>query len=230
MSAAAGLSVKISSQCSIDPQPGTVSTSGLFWNNKVLAAILGMVIGTGGVANAAIVNTVMRSNSTASNQMRLTICPSGTEVNRRDKDALLPQEQIAGIQRYLSLNVTDLSRAIRVKRPTVYSWLRGVQPHDTNMQRIQQLYLIARSWRAMSSSPIGAYLSAPLQAGGSLMVQLTEEFFDEGAINRGFAEIKAALSDRPRRESIVEVANRRGLSRAVPEPTKTWSDDDEFDL
>jgi hypothetical protein len=214
----------------IAPQSHTGFGSVVSWNNKMLAAILGMVIGTGGVANAAVVSAVIRTSSGAENHIRLTIRTPGYESENGRQEALLPQEQIAGIQRYLSLNVSDLSSALRVGRPTVYAWMRGVQPQDAHLQRIEQVYRIARSWRAMSSSPVGAYLAVGLGCGGSLLTQLADENLDEGAINGSFAEIRAALNKRPRRESILQAARRHGLRSATSEQTKKWSSDDEFDL
>jgi hypothetical protein len=230
MSTAFGLAADTSPRGSIAPQSHTGFGSVVPWNNKVLAAILGMVIGTGGVANAAVVNTIVRTSSSADNHMRLTIRTPSYELENGRQDALLPQEQIAGIQRYLSLNVTDLSSALLVGRPTIYAWMRGVRPQDAHLQRIEQVYRIARSWRAMSSSPIGAYLAVQLGSGISLMTQLADETLDEGAINGSFAEIRAALNNKPRRESILQVARRRGLRSTTSAQMKKWSGDDEFDL
>lgn len=217
-----------SPQSSIAPQSQTSFRSVVPWNNKVLAAILGMAIGTGGVANAAVINAVVRSSSSADNQIRLTVRMPRYESMR--SEALLPQEQIAGIQRYLSLNVTDLSSALRVGRPTIYAWMRGVQPQDAHLQRIEQVYRIARSWRAVSSSPIGAYLPVRLGFGNSLLTQLADETLDEGAINDSFTEIRAALNNKPRRESILQAAGRHGLRSTTSGQMKKWSGDDEFDL
>jgi hypothetical protein len=230
MSTAFGLAAEESLRGPIARQSHAEFRSVVPWNNKVLAAILGMVIGTGGVANAAVVNTVIKTSSSAENDIRLTIRMPGFESENGRRAALLPQEQIVGIQRYLSLNVTDLSSALRVGRPTVYAWMRGVQPQEAHLQRIQQLYRIARSWRAMSSSPIGAYLAARLESGASLMTQLAVETLDEGVINGYFAEIRAALNNRPRRESVLQAARRHGLRSTLSEQTKKWSSDDEFNL
>jgi hypothetical protein len=230
MSTAFGLAADTSPRNSIAPQSHAELRSVVPWNNKVLAAILGMVIGTGGVANAAVVNTVIRTSSGADNHIRLTIRTPGWETENGRQDALLPQEQIAGIQRYLSLNVTDLSSTLRVGRPTIYAWMRGVQPQDAHLRRIEQVYRIARSWRAMSSSPIGTYLAVRLGSGGSLLTQLADETLDEGAINGSFAGIKAALNNKPRRESILQAAKRHGLRSTTSERTKKWSSDDEFGL
>ncbi len=230
MSTAFGLAADTSPRGSVALQSQTGFTSIVPWNNKVLAAILGMVIGTGGVANAAVVNTVVRTSSSVDSHIRLTIRTSSYELENGRQDALLPQEQIVGIQRYLSLNVTDLSSALRVGRPTIYAWMRGVQPQHAHLQRIEQVYRIARSWRAMSSSPVGAHLAVRLGSGSSLLTQLADETLDEGAINGSFAEIRATLNNGPRRESVLQAARRHGLRSTLSEQTKKWSSDDEFNL
>jgi hypothetical protein len=230
MSTAFGLAADTSPRNPVAPQSHTGFASVVPWNNKVLAAILGMVIGTGGVANAAVVNTVVRPSSGVDNHIRLTIRTPGYELDNGRQEALLPQEQIASIQRYLSLNVTDLSSALRVGRPTIYAWMRGVQPQDTHLQRIEQVYRIARSWRAMSSSPVGVYLAVRLGSDRSLLTQLADETLDEGAITCSFAEIRAALNNKPRRESILQAARRHGLRPTTSKQTKKWSSDDEFNL
>lgn len=230
MSTAFGLAADTSPRDSIAPQSHAEFRTVVPWNNKVLAAILGMVIGTGGVANAAVVNTVIRTSSSADNHIRLTIRTPSYESENGRQEALLPQEQIAGIQRYLSLNVTDLSSALRVGRPTIYAWMRGAQPQEAHLQRIEQVYRIARSWRAMSSSPVGAYLAVRLGSGSSLLMQLADETLDEGIINGSFAEIRAVLNNKPRRESIAQAARRYGLRSTASERAKKWSSDDEFDL
>jgi hypothetical protein len=230
MSTAFGLAADPSLRGSIAPESRTGSGAVVPWNNKVLIAILGMVIGTGGVSHASVVNTVVRTNSSVDSHIRLTIRTSSNEFEHERQRALLPQEQLAGIQRYLSLNVKDLSSALRVGRPTIYSWMRGVQPQDAHLQRIEQVYRIARSWRAMSSSPVGAYLAVRLGSGSSLLTQLADEILDEGAINGSFAKIRAALNDKPRRESILQAAGRLGLASTTMAKTKKWSGDDEFDL
>jgi DNA-binding transcriptional regulator YiaG len=205
--------------------PSGIPASPAPWNNKVLIAILGMMIGTGGVANAALVN---REPATSS-QFYVTVCDDDT-ANGNLERALMPQEQIAGIQRYLSMNVKDLSATLRVARPTVYAWMRGVEPHGSNLKRISQVYRLARAWRAMSSIPLGQYLSVRLPAGGSVLEQFAEEELDEVAIIETFAKVKSALDSGPRRLSVIEAARARGLRAVDTHATGKWSSDDDLNL
>lgn len=200
------------------------------WNNKVWVAILGMVIGTGGVANATAVNSVIRSGSTVGPHFKITVVDENTDKRADLSSILLPQEQLAGIQRYFSLNISDLAKVLRVARPTVYSWLRGVQPQGQHSARLNQLYRVARSWRSLSSSPVGEYLSAPLGDNSSLMSYLSTETLDEAAIQETLSNIRVARAKKARRESISEIASRHGLPVASAGSRKRWTDEDEFSL
>ena len=196
------------------------------WNNRVLIAILGVTIGTGGIANAAVINRASASTGiTAASNLAFRVTLSG-ENTGSPETALLPHEQVAGIQRYLSMNVTDLSKALQVARPTVYGWMRGVEPHHFNLERITQVYRISRSWRAMSSVPIGVYLNVRLPNRESVIEQLSKQRIDEAAIRESLALIKIALDNEPRRQSIAELARARGLSTVNMRDARKWSDDD----
>ena len=200
------------------------------WNNKVLIAILGVTIGTGGIVNAAVINRVAASGEgTHASNPAFSVTLSN-ENTGSPETVLLPQEQLAGIKRYLSMNVTDLSKALQVARPTVYGWIRGVEPHDFNLERITQVYRISRSWRAMSSVPIGAYLNVRLPDRGSVIEQLSEERIDETAVSESFALIKAVLAKEPRRQSIADAAGARGLRAVNMRGAKKWSSDDDLNL
>jgi hypothetical protein len=195
------------------------------WNNRILIAVLGMTIGTGGVANASALK-----HAPTSSQIQITICEL-KEVNAPVERALSAQEQIVGIQRYLSMNVTYLAKVLRIARPTVYAWMRGADPHDVNLERIRQLHRISRMWRSMSSIPVGNYLTLPLGGGSSLLEQLSQEQLQESAISESMARVKAALESAPRRKTIAETARARGL-RVIDtrEAKDEWSPDDDLSL
>lgn len=194
------------------------------WNNKVLITVLGMMIGTGGAATPALVNRVA-----VSSEYHIVVLEP-KKANGTLQRALLPNEQIAGIQRYLSLNMSDLSRVLRVARPTVYAWTRGAEPHDINSERISQLYRVSRAWRAISNAPVGEYLNARFHTGRSVLELLSQEKLDESAIGELFAQIRAALDNRPSRRTISEVARARGLRIADMRTSKKWSSDDDLNV
>jgi len=153
------------------------------------------------------------------------------ETTAAVEGALLAHERIAGIQRYLSLNVSDLAKALRIARPTVYAWMKGAEPHDVNLERICQLYKISRMWRSMSGTPVGKYLGVPLAGGTSLLDQLSQEQLQESLIGESLARVKAALESAPRRKTIAETARAHRL-RIIDtrEATEKWSPDDDLSL
>jgi len=194
------------------------------WNNRLLIAVLGITIGTGGAVNASPV-----ANAPTSSQIQLTVC-NLKEMSPANESLLLAHEQIAGIQRYLSMNVTDLAKAMRIARPTVYAWMKGARPHEANLERISHLYRISRTWRSMSSTPVGRYLTVPLEGGLSLIEQLSQEELSVAAISDSLARIKSAMKSGPRRQTIQETAQERGLQLLRGKEKKSWSADDNFNL
>jgi len=184
-----------------------------------------LTIGTGGVANASIVN-----RAPTSSQIQIKVSEI-KESNGSLQQALLPHEQIAGIQRYLSMNVTDLAKALRIARPTVYAWMRGSEPHDMNSERISLLYDISRTWREMSSIPVGKFLNVRQGGGASLLEQLSEEQLQRPEIFESLARVKTALDTQGRRQTIVEEARARGLRVVDTRGSKEkWSPDDDLNF
>lgn len=193
-------------------------------NSVFLSAVFGMlIVGTGGIATPRMINCV----------------PSGPVVIRglqvpdgnTDSDPLLDtQEKLAGIRRYLSMNVTNMARALRVRRPTVYSWLRdepSVRP--THAQRLEVIYKVAREWRMLSSKPVGGFLNRQLASGTTLLELLSARTLDETAISAGFSQIRETLNRTPRVVSVIEVAKRRKM-KLSPKKASTWSSNAEIDV
>jgi hypothetical protein len=193
------------------------------WNNAFLSAVL--LVGTGGFASAQTVNYV----------------PSGALLHVRvlrstdgniDSDRLLDtQEKLAGIRRYLSMTVTDLAKALRVGRPTVYAWLRdGADLRTEHAQRLEAIYRIARKWRMTSSRPVGTFLNQPVVSGETLLSLLSAEVPDELAIERAFSQVRNAAIRTTRRPGVLEVAKQRGLKLATAQPPTSWSSDEDLDV
>lgn len=205
---------------------GGVNQSGFLikWNNAVLSAVFGMLVGTGGIAtaNARIVQAVptgpapiqfVRPADAATDSLQL----------------LNTQEKLAGVRRYLSMNVTDMARALRVRRPTVYSWLRDdPSVRATHAHRLDALYRIARAWRGMSQRPIGQFLRQQLTSGTSLIDLLSTRSLDEPAIRAALSQIHEVLS-RTKRPSILDVAKKQGLKLSAAK-TRHWASDEGMDL
>src|SRR6266851_2653713 len=79
----------------------------------------GLLVGTGGTMTMEMLD--VKSPTGSAIVFRF---PSTYKRRQVQAPFLLPQEQLAGIRRYLSLSVSDLAKVLRVERPTVYSWLK----------------------------------------------------------------------------------------------------------
>lgn len=201
------------------------------WNNAVLAAVF--LVGTGGFANPQMIarsaNPQIINRTSSGSFDVLVISESGEVV---DTNRLLDtQEKLAGIRRYLSMNVTDMAKALRVARPTVYSWFRdeaGLRSH--HLQRVEAIYGIARRWRRISIQPVGAFLAQPLASGDSLIGLLSAKALNEPEIQEAFAQIQQALNRTSGQAGIVNTAKKRGLKLATVRPPVQWASNEDLDL
>ena len=162
---------------------------------------------TGGVANAGSLRSVSPSSD-----LKFTVCSDQRQKRELEEDFLV-QGKLATIQQYLSLNVTQLSQALGVTRPTIYAWLKAeAEPQSVHVSRIQKLYSIARTWRAKSTLPIGQLLTTVVPSSGrSLLDILTNASVDEAEANTLLAQLKLIQESVPRRKSIADIARSHGL-------------------
>lgn len=177
------------------------------WNNPLLVTLVGLMVGTGGVANAGSLRSVSPSSD-----LKFTVCTDQRQKMEPEEDFLI-QGKLAAIQQYLALNVTQLSQALGVTRPTVYAWLKAkADPQPIHLARIQRIYSVARRWRAMSSFPMGQLLTTVVPSSGkSLMDVLIEDTLSETETNLVLAQLKLVGESVPRRKSIADVARSHSL-------------------
>jgi hypothetical protein len=186
-----------------------------------------LLVGTGGSATAETLDVRPRTGTAAV----IFRFPSSCGRRREQTPFLLPQEQMAGIRRYLSLNISELAKVLLVERPTVYSWLKGeAVPRSGNSDRIAKIYSIAHEWRAMSSEPIKNMLNMKYGDDTTLLTILSEQTIDEVAARRVLARYREALNRVPRQKSVAEIAKQRGIQIEMRELSKTSSDDEQFNL
>jgi len=192
------------------------------WNNAVLTALF--LVGTGGVANPQTINRVPCGP--------IAVRVMGISDETADVDRLLDiQEKLAGIRRYLSMNITDIAKALRVARPTVYSWLRDESSlRGNHLRRVEAIYKLARHWRKISSQPVGEFLSQPLTSGESLLGLLSAKALNGIEIQDAFAQIQKTLSRPSGRVGVVDVAKKRGFKLATVRPSAHWSSNEDVDL
>jgi hypothetical protein len=183
--------------------------------NSIVEVILaaGLLVGTGGTATMEILDVRPPTGSAM-----IFRFPSTFKRRHSQAPFLLPQEQLAGIRRYLSLNVSDLAKVLRVERPTVYSWLKGEAiPRSGNVSRIGAIYSIARQWRLMSSEPIRGMLNTAYGGNTTLLGLLSDEIIDEARTHQLLTKLREALDRVPPRKSVAEIAKERGIRLPVRE-------------
>lgn len=81
-----------------------------------------------------------------------------------------PAEMVTEIQSRLSLTVTDLSLVMRVRRPTIYSWVRGeTSPRKQALKRLSVVHRIAKDWKKLESTALGRRLRQVFEDGESVL-------------------------------------------------------------
>lgn len=194
----------------------------------ILTALLGLSVGTG----ASAVLPAFAVNASSS----MVICATVRTQSERIRAALplSTREKLMALRRYFSLNVSELSRSLRIERPTVYSWLtESADPHTRNIERLNRLYRLGQSWRRSSATPVGGANKIQLSGGRTLLDLFAEEELDNEAILATFAELRGLLADQRikarNRESIADAGRRMGL-RDVPREVQQYAFDAETDL
>jgi len=120
---------------------------------------------------------------------------------------------VADIRSMLSLSITELSAILDVKRPTIYSWLRGdSQPHPRNLERIALLHQISQRWDELSGRPLRRHLRHAFDENGTTLFGLLKSDdleFDE-IEKHLLALAKLPAAQKP--PSMKELSAKRGLS------------------
>jgi len=120
---------------------------------------------------------------------------------------------VADIRSMLSLSITELSAILDVKRPTIYSWLRGdSQPHPRNLERISFLHQISQRWDELSGRPLRRHLRHAFDENGTTLFGLLKSDdleFDE--IEKHLLAL-AKLPAAKKPPSMKELSAKHGLS------------------
>jgi hypothetical protein len=146
----------------------------------------------------------------------LRIVVDKAPASRREDPVDLPAKLIS-IQQRFSLNVTQLSKVLRVERPTVYAWLAEEStPHPTNLERIHTLYRLAAAWNRLRSEPLGQSLREPLD-GASLLQLLESPAIASEAVMRRLQSIAESRRQKRPRRSALDVMREHGFA-----PTPEW--------
>lgn len=103
----------------------------------ITLTLIGLLVGTGGVANgASFANIAPGSSMVLKTQ----------SIDAKDNEFGSISDRLAWIRSAFAINTSDLASAIGVDRQSIYGWTRGAAPRDNNARRINQLYELATFW------------------------------------------------------------------------------------
>jgi transcriptional regulator with XRE-family HTH domain len=166
---------------------GTVSAKKL--SALVLSASLAgftiMDVGSGGVLSSSSIDVI----SSAPFQYPTV------KYTDRDLDSHIysVSEKIAQLKEFLSLSMSDISRLLEVKRPTVYQWLGGTTPRQNNLKRLNALSDIAQTVERKTGRISRSNLNTVVDGSNTLL-----DLLDRNSLNKrefiGFVE-KLASKD-----------------------------------
>ncbi|XZE55770.1 hypothetical protein SH139x_001796 [Planctomycetaceae bacterium SH139] len=188
-------------------------------------------VGTGASEPADFVVAEAESNRwrRAIDRTRATIVENMDRVREQLRPAVLPTKTsvtdvaaaVADVRSSLSLSITELSVILDVKRPTIYSWLRGdSQPHPHNLERISFLHQISQRWNELSGRPLHRQLRHAFDGNGTTLFALlkSEELDNDEIENHLLALAKLPPARKP--PSMKDLSAKHGL------PTKPHPDSD----
>ena len=104
--------------------------------------------------------------------------------------------QVRELQTALSVNKSELSRILRVTRPTIYDWLDGGEPNADNVARIRALLQLLTAARVSGSNPLfPRFVRTPLDSGGRALLDLLCEERIVGTTVKDTIHTAKALGD-----------------------------------
>lgn len=199
------------------PLSGSTGTSG-FLDIVGLVAITSIfatqpVVGGTSLGAVRVPKEVTRAATLTTQATSLGETRGVAETSSREgkhKEAGAIQVMLQDIRIWLSLNVTELARAIGVERTTIYAWLKGtdVMPRElAKRDRLQLLAHLAQQWRTAANEPLGSWRHFPFSNGRSLL-----DLLDAGA-----GSDTQRISDDELKDAVAQLAaevQRAGEARA----------------
>lgn len=136
---------------------------------------------------------------------------------------------VAEIRSSLSIRMTELADALHVERPTVYAWIRDTStPRPGNLERLQTVFEVARSWSQRSDLPLGGSVRQPLPGtDSSLLDELSADTIRPSEIESmldGLAAVSESVinaSEKAPRLSPGEFARQRGYGQGSTRDQET---------
>ncbi len=109
---------------------------------------------------------------------------AGPAPQRAEQLGFQAQDLLTEVRSRIGLNITQLAGALRVERPTIYAWLRGEQPNQSNRSRLEELAGVSELWAQLSVAPGSASLSRRIQSGETVLEALSAGTIDKESIRQ----------------------------------------------
>jgi transcriptional regulator with XRE-family HTH domain len=120
-----------------------------------------------------------------------------------DERAESAADLLIRIRAHLSLNTSELARALDVERPTIYAWMRNAHtPQAEHLARLMALGRLARFWTERCSEPVGKWRYAIVEENLTLIDVLSARQLDERSAKR----VLTALAQRAKATPLSELA------------------------
>lgn len=114
---------------------------------------------------------------------------------------LTVSEQLNYARTALGINIKQLADILGVSRPTIYAWTTGNNPSNHDVRdKIKYLYEISVLWNNMDIGPLGIFLTTPLQADGSTILDHIKTQTNKSIIKEYFDIIRPLVERKRRRD------------------------------
>jgi hypothetical protein len=154
-----------------------------------------VVIGTGGQLEWPISFDSMLESSVPTGALAVL---QRTNTSDREHGVRTVSDDVATIKAAFGLSVSQLAEVLKVKRPTIYSWIDSDQAPDSlrkaNRDRLSELCGFAKAWNEVIHVPPGKYLTANLGDNSNLFQLLRAMPLDHQAIRQAISAIREVMS------------------------------------
>lgn len=180
---------------------------------------------TAGMSTSALVDDLEQLRFSALPQSSTTLSSPPSLRPVRMGQATNPlrntAEQLRDVQECFGLNKTQLARACKVQRQTVYDWFaRKFEAEDSNAQRLAELTKVASDLMAEGALSLNARAaSRTLSSGETLMELLEADRLDRLKLRSAHAALSAPAR-RPSAPGARDLRNRFGWSAPTEERTR----------
>lgn len=161
------------------------------------------------------INEDIRESDSAGSLVNVTNMPN----DKLNLPILTTKEKLDQVREIFGLSISHLAEVFRVSRPTLHSWLDGIEPRDSSIERIKQVYDFSQSWKNKSTFhyPPGKLMRQSLGNAPSMHMSLSQDKLIPGEINEGFNKLLELME---RQQSQMDQAIKRSQDSTLSQKDK----------